>query len=362
MTSKSLQRVVKSALRLSFPWQTADPFLFCAYHKDNFPGGNAVDMTAPERGDGADFDFSKPYRMYHGDDTPGFPSHPHRGFETITCTTNGSERVFGQVAPEDQTLGVVDHSDSLGNGARYGRGDLQWMTAGRGIVHAEMFPLKEKAPLQNHAKLFQIWLNLPRKSKMVEPAFVMHWAESVRRWSDEDNGAKVTVWAGSFNGVKGLAPPPNSWAADEANDVAVWFVTLQPRGGKIDLPAAATGDAVNRRLYFSEGSGGVTIGGEAAEVGHAYDLEASSVATLVNNGDSIAEFLLLQGKPINEPVAKQGPFVMNTQEEIQAAFKEYRKTQFGKWPWKTHANVFERSKGRFTIVNGVESTPPSSEQ
>jgi redox-sensitive bicupin YhaK (pirin superfamily) len=263
--------------------------------------------------------------------------------------------------PPTETLGVVDHSDSLGNGARYGRGDLQWMTAGRGIVHCEMFPLKEVAPLQNHGKLFQIWLNLPRKNKMVEPAFVMHWAENVRRWADQSTGAKVTVWSGEFNGVKGLTPPPNSWAADIANDVAIWFVTLQPRGGKVTLPAAFTGDAVNRRLYFSEGPAtGVTIGGEAAELRHAYDLVPTTAATVVNDGDTIAEFLLLQGKPINEPVAQQGPFVMNTQEEIKASFKEYRQTQFGKWPWPSHAHVFDRSKGRFTIVNGVESFPPTT--
>jgi hypothetical protein len=92
-SSSSHKSAIKGAEPMSFPFQTEDPFLFCAYHKDFFPAGNPNDMTAPVRGNGADFDWSKPYRMYHGDDTPGFPSHPHRGFETITCTTNGSERV-----------------------------------------------------------------------------------------------------------------------------------------------------------------------------------------------------------------------------------------------------------------------------
>lgn len=94
--------------------------------------------------------------MYHGDRIPGFPQHPHRGFETLTATIDG----------------IIDHSDSEGNAGRYGKGDLQWMTAGRGIVHGEMFPLVN-ADRPNHTKFFQIWLNLPAKDKMVPPAFVM---------------------------------------------------------------------------------------------------------------------------------------------------------------------------------------------
>ena len=97
--------------------------------------------------------------MYHGDVVPGFPRHPHRGFETVTLVRRG----------------FIDHSDSLGATARFGRGDVQWMTAGRGIVHAEMFPLREReAP--NPLELFQIWLNLPKADKMVEPYFTMLWA------------------------------------------------------------------------------------------------------------------------------------------------------------------------------------------
>lgn len=350
---------IRTAEPLSFPFQTQDPFLFCAYHKDNFPGGNPTDMTAPVRGNGADFNWSKPYRMYHGDDVPGFPSHPHRGFETITCTTSGAELSFGDVAPEDRTLGVIDHSDSLGNGARYGQGDLQWMTAGRGIEHCEMLPLKQIAPVTNHIKIFQVWLNLPRKSKMAKPNFAMHWAEDIRVHADPDNGAKVTVWAGEFHDAKGLAPPPDSWAANPENDVNVWFITLQPRGGKLRLPAAKTGAAVTRSLYFTEGpKAGVSVAGVAARVKFDFTLDPTLPVTLVNNGDTVAEFLVLQGKPIGEPVAKHGPFVMNTRAEIQQAFMDYQETRFGGWPWETHTHVHPREKGRFTLVNGVESHPP----
>ena len=104
--------------KLAFPFKTPDPFLFCVYHKDNYPAGDDK-MQAPRIGNGADFDFNAEYRMYHGDRIPGFPQHPHRGFETMTATL----------------VGIIDHTDSMGSAGRYGHGDLQWMTAGKGIVH-----------------------------------------------------------------------------------------------------------------------------------------------------------------------------------------------------------------------------------
>ena len=96
--------------------------------------------------------------MYHGSTVPGFPVHPHRGFETVTFVRQG----------------LIDHADSLGAAARFGRGDVQWLTAGKGIVHAEMFPLLDRDG-PNTAELFQIWLNLPAADKMVEPHFTMLW-------------------------------------------------------------------------------------------------------------------------------------------------------------------------------------------
>ena len=119
---------------------------------------------APRRGNGADFNPSAPYRMYHGDKIPGFPQHPHRGFETITATLDG----------------IIDHTDSMGNAGRYGDGDLQWMTAGKGVVHGEMFPLIHQDK-ENPTRFFQVWLNLPSKHKFTEPAFVMHWEAKRRR-------------------------------------------------------------------------------------------------------------------------------------------------------------------------------------
>eukprot|EP00977_Amphora_coffeiformis_P023029 scaffold12113_cov159-Amphora_coffeaeformis.AAC.4 len=330
------------------PMSTVDPFLFCVYHKDNYPPGNK-EMEAPHRGNGMDFNPQADYRMYHGSTIPGFPQHPHRGFETITATIDG----------------MIDHADSVGNAGRYGKGDLQWMTAGQGVVHSEMFPLI-KDDDYNPTRFFQIWLNLPAKSKMVKPGFAMFWAPDVPKWTDESKLASVTIWAGVnyFEVKKNNAPPPDSWASDPANDVAVMHITIQP-GGKLTLPAANTGKNVSRTLFYIEGVEGAMKVGEQAipakvlvkvEADEDIDLEMDAAAT------EPGEFLLLQGKPIDEPVAQHGPFVMNTRAEIQQAFMDYQRTQFGGWPWPRDDMVFDRTKDRFALLDGKETEPPKDEE
>lgn len=116
---------------MGFAWETLDPFLFCVHHEDKFPKGNdemgpAVSLQGRQLGD--DFIIKDGFRMYHGKKVPGFPGHPHRGFETVTIVRQG----------------IVDHADSLGASGRYGEGDVQWMTAGGGVQHSEMFPLLKK--------------------------------------------------------------------------------------------------------------------------------------------------------------------------------------------------------------------------
>ena len=165
---------------LGFPWETQDPFLFCAFHKDDYPKGNGKlgPISSLEgRNLGSDFAGKDGFSMYHGQEVPGFPGHPHRGFETITIAEKG----------------LVDHSDSLGAAGRFGDGDVQWMTAGKGVQHSEMFPLL-KEDEANPLVLFQIWLNLPKKNKMVDPHFAMLWKESIPVYTHEDeNGNKTTV-------------------------------------------------------------------------------------------------------------------------------------------------------------------------
>ena len=150
---------------LGFLWDTRDPFLFCANHDDAYPPGNEAQGPAASlagRNIGQDFSQENPWRMYHGDTVPGFPAHPHRGFETVTIVVNG----------------FVDHSDSHGAAGRYGNGDVQWMTAGSGLQHAEMFPCVY-ADKPNPLKLFQVWLNLPRVKKFATPHYKMLWAEEI---------------------------------------------------------------------------------------------------------------------------------------------------------------------------------------
>ena len=317
---------------LGFPWETADPFLFCVHHDDAYPSGNEQMGPAASlagRDLGQDFAGKDGWRMYHGETVPGFPAHPHRGFETVTIVRRG----------------LIDHSDSLGATARFGSGDVQWLTAGRGIVHAEMFPLIDPAN-PNPLELFQIWLNLPAKNKMVEPHFRMLWAETIPRtvFTDARGGStEVVCIAGRVAGLCAPEPPPSSWAAQPDADVAIWTLRMTP-GARWTLPAAQ-GVGTRRCLYFFAGSG-MTIGGRSVPAGSMVALDAKAAVELAS-GEGTAELLLLQGRPIAEPVAQYGPFVMNTQTEIQQAFADYRRTQFGGWPWKRPDPVHPREQRRF---------------
>jgi len=326
---------VLSVEPLGMPFKTPDPFLFCVYHKDEYPAGNKK-MEAPRRGNGADF-APGPYRMYHGDRIPGFPQHPHRGFETVTASITG----------------LVDHTDSHGNAGRYGHGDLQWMTAGGGVVHGEMFPLVN-TDKPNPLRFFQIWLNLPARNKMVDPAFVMHWGCDIPHIASDDGKVDITLWAGSIQGHHAQSPPPNSWATDPLNDVAILLLTLQP-GGVVTLPAAAS-EETNRMAYFIEGSE-VAFGGQSLTKHATVTLRPSEIQ-VSNPSSGVTEVLILQGRPIGEPVVQHGPFVMNTQAEIQQAFSDYGRTQFGGWPWPEDAVVFPPDKPRFALLDGKEEIAP----
>lgn len=325
---------------LGFPWKTQDPFLFCAYHRDEYPSGNAtmgVDFEHLKgRNVGQDFMIKDGWRMYHGTSMPGFPYHPHRGFETITINKEG----------------VVDHSDSLGAAGRFMGGDVQWMTAGKGIQHSEMFPLinEEKG---NPLEIFQVWLNLPKVSKMVEPHFKMLWSEDIPVIETTDNEGRTTtidVVAGAIDEVKALGSTPDSWAANPANAVGVYTVKMEPHA-EWTLPK--TSEHANRSLFFYKGE---TIEIEDQTIPSNFLIEAvASEDIRIQNGAEAAYFLILEGRPIGEPVVQHGPFVMNTQEEIREAMMEYGKTQFGGWPWDETEVAHSREKGRFALhSNGTE--------
>ena len=320
---------------LGFPWETIDPFLFCVYHDDAYPKGNGSFGPAASlagRDLGQDFAGKDGWRMYHGHTVPGFPSHPHRGFETVTIVRKG----------------LTDHSDSLGAAARFGGGDVQWLTAGGGIVHAEMFPLLDtEAP--NPLELFQIWLNLPARSKMADAHFTMFWSEDIphRRLTDAEGRATVVACIAGRLAVaepaEPLPPPPDSWAAQAESDLAIWTLKMDA-GAHWTMPAAA-GARTRRKLYVFKGAG-MTIDGAAIEGRSAVELQAGQAVEL-RNGSEAAECLMLQGRPIGEHVAQYGPFVMNTEQELKQAFADFRRTGFGGWPWPDAAPVHGADPTRF---------------
>jgi len=327
-----MANVIKRIKPLGFQWETADPFLFCVHHEDYFPRGN--NQMGPEmnylsdRHLGDDFIIKDGFRMYHGKVVPGFPGHPHKGFETITVVRKG----------------MVDHSDSMGAAGRYGDGDVQWMTAGKGVQHAEMFPLL-KTDEENPLELFQIWLNLPARQKLVEPHFKMMWKEAIPNYTHKDISGKQTVVeiiAGKLDGIIAAAPPPDSWAADPSNEVAVWNIKMEA-GASWTIPPASVG--INRTIYFYEGNS-LTLNEQSIPRYSAVEL-LSEGTVHIQAGDEPVGILMLQGKPIDEPVIQYGPFVMNTKEEINQAFEEYHQTRFGGWPWPRYDQVHDREKGRF---------------
>jgi quercetin 2,3-dioxygenase len=343
---------ILAILPLGMPWPTLDPFLFCVYHDDAYPRGNAnlgPDASLAGRDMGQDFAGKDGWRMYHGHTVPGFPSHPHRGFETVTLVRKG----------------LIDHSDSLGATARFGGGDVQWLTAGRGIVHSEMFPLLDPVNA-NPLELFQIWLNLPAMSKMAAPHFTMLWSEQIQKHTHTDaagHSTDVVCVAGQLGApgapasLVGLPPPPDSWAAQSANDVAIWTLKMEPNA-RYTLPAAQSA-STQRMLYFFKGTG-LRVADQPPVDTCALKLNATLPVDLVN-GPNESEILILQGRPIAQPVAQYGPFVMNTQAEIHQAFADYRATEFGGWPWPDSAPVHGKTEARFARhANGDIETRASA--
>ena len=332
-------KLISNIKPLGFTWETRDPFLFSVHHLDHYPMGN--DQLGPAaslegRNLGQDFTTKDGWRMYHGEKVPGFPAHPHRGFETVTVVLKG----------------FVDHSDSHGASGRYGNGDVQWMTAGAGLQHAEMFPLLSQDK-PNPLELFQIWLNLPKKKKFAKPFYKMLWADDIPLFTMKDLNGKstqVTVVAGQIENTVASSTSPDSWAADPKNEVGIWLIKMEP-GAEWTIPAASP--EVNRALYFYQGAG-LNIAGIRVNPYHSVDLLADQ-PVILENGNAESFLLILQGMPINEPVVQHGPFVMNTTTEIHEAFKDYRKTQFGGWPWAALDHVHGKNHGRFaTYADGRE--------
>jgi hypothetical protein len=229
----------------------------------------------------------------------GFPTHPHRGIETVTYMLEGNTR----------------HRDSLGNVGVIGPGDVQWMTSGRGIMHEEM---PKRGP-EGRVNGFQLWVNLPAAEKLSKPRYQEVATDTIPMV--ESNGVSVRVVAGSYGGRKGPV-------TEIAVQPLYMDVTLD-NGASFELPVPEGHTAV---AYVLEGNGIFGIGedGESVEaVKMVVFTDGNSIHIDAGLGSSV-RFMLIAGAPINEPIVPYGPFVMNTEEEIRQALTDLRNGTFVK--------------------------------
>jgi len=249
-------------------------------------------------------DYVDPFLLFDhfGSDDPrdyvaGFPFHPHRGIETVTYVLDGR----------------VSHRDSMGNAGTIGPGDVQWMTAGSGILHEEM---PQAGP---RLEGFQLWVNLPARHKMTRPRYQEIAAARIPEVRRAD-GSRIRVIAGEVDGVRG--PVAEIFAEPEYLDVSM------PAGCSFEQPVPR-GHAAFAYVFEGEAVVGTDAGGRGTSV-------AATRLVLLGDGDRLgvrtgerpARLLLVSGRPLGEPVARYGPFVMNTREEIQQALRELREGTF----------------------------------
>ena len=234
---------------------------------------------------------------YQPGEAIGAPDHPHRGFETVSYILEGEGA----------------HADSAGHAGTIGPGDVQWMTAGDGVVHREM---PSANILRNGGRVhgFQLWVNLPRKDKRVPPPYQEISADSIPEATSDDNRAKVRVIAGQALGVSAVIATHTP--------VLYHHWTLAP-GAEIDLPLPEDHSA---GVYVFRGR--AAVAGQTVADGQFAVLGDGALVTLA--ASEPAELLVLGGKPLREPVAWAGPFVMNTEAELREAFADYRDGRMGR--------------------------------
>lgn len=309
-----------------------DPYLIVGHHVDHYPEGDGE--MGPKQHPvnwnvGNDFRSERGWNMYHGTKVPGFPAHPHKGFETITYARQG----------------FIDHFDSDGNFGRYGNGDIQWMVSGKGFQHAEMFPLLNEDK-GNDFEIVQIWLNLPKNMKLVDPSYKMHWRESLpvvplSTTNPDHNYIKVLV--GNYDGHQAPRPVSTSYAFNEEHHINIWDVKLE-KDSIFKIPVFPKD--VKVQVYVM--SGELDAYNNTIKEQNLFVYQSDEEVELKALKDT--EFMIFIGKEINEEVYAYGPFVMSTREEIIEAYKEYEATQFGGWPWDTSAPTIDKHEGRFSMT------------
>ena len=302
-------KTVTNVRRLGFQWDTADPFLFCVHHEDFFPKGNG--KLGPDaallkgRDIGQDFTVKDGFRMYHGSTVPGFPEHPHRGFETVTVVQRG----------------MVDHADSQGAAGRYGGGDTQWMTAGGGILHIET-PPEHLVMSGGLFHGFQLWVNLPAAKKWSPPAYQDVRANDVALLSSTDGGALIRIIAGELDGHFG--------PGTTQTPITLIHATIQP-GAELRLPWNPNFNAL---VYTLSGHGYMGSEKRPVQMGQLTtfvdgDVLVMRAAEVQESRSPYLDVFILGGEPIRESVAWMGPFVMNTKREVLQAFEDFQKGLLG---------------------------------
>ncbi len=243
-------------------------------------------------------DYAGPYQFSPAEQRRGVGEHPHRGFETVTIVYSGE----------------VDHRDSGGGGGRIGPGDVQWMTAGSGVVHEEMHS-PDYTRRGGAFEAIQLWVNLPRRLKMTAPRYQTLLAADIPVVSLPNDAGSARIIAGQFAGAKG--------PAQTFTPMGVWEISLKlGRGAIVPVPA---GDNVS--LFVLRGD--IRVNGRTSAK-HAEFVQFGSGGEAIKlDADTDALVLVLSGEPINEPVFGYGPFVMNTEDEIRTAISDYRSGRMG---------------------------------
>lgn len=242
-------------------------------------------------------DFNAEFNFTPSESLRGVDVHPHKGFETVTIAYKGS----------------VAHHDSTGNSGIINPGDVQWMTAGAGILHKE-YHEKEYSKKGGPFEMIQLWVNLPKKDKSTPAHYQAITAGQMGKVELPNNAGLVNVIAGAFNAVKG---PASTYSPVNLFDIKL------KKGGEVNF---ATPAEYNTAMLVINGN--VEVNGERAAE-HSFVLFGNKGEDIAVKADDEAVLLLLSGEPINEPIASYGPFVMNTQEEIHEAIQEFQSGKFG---------------------------------
>lgn len=286
-TTKQIEKIFH---RPASPGMVGDGFRVYNY----FPNGYAI------RGRLSPFlmlDFNPAFDFGKSDKPRGVDVHPHKGFETVTIAYKGS----------------VEHYDSSGNSGVINPGDVQWMTAGAGILHKE-FHEREFSKKGGPFEMIQLWVNLPKKDKLASPKYQALVGAEMSKVVLPGDGGIVNVIAGSLNDIKG--------SASTFTEINMFDIRLNKDGEmKTNIPASH-----NTAILVVEGS--IEVNGQKAGL-HDFVLFKNDGESVELKANEKSILLLLSGVPIDEPIAQYGPFVMNTQQELQETFREYEAGKFG---------------------------------